>query len=1578
MQKATFIHTVSIPLDETPPPTDGQRSEGNEGKRQEEETISSSASEPSDPVSCAEGSITSSAQATREGNVSQARLPPDDAIRVSLSRDGELVCPDRLRDMIDSGPPVDISYFQQILQSIPRGDQNAHIIAQILGENLYDHFSQTKHLDDLACCLMAFETAAISSPLDDPDRLQRQTNLAALYIIRYGMLGHLKDLTNAIEWSVQAVKICPETDPIRPQAVYGLADARLAQFFKTGRKEHLVDAVKWFKETIRMAPDGDPLRVLSLHSLGNANFDLYSLSPQLSYLDDCIHFRREALRLRPKGDPDHVDSLSNLADSLYLRYSETQSKSNSPPPARDLQEAISIYERALECYPPSQSPSYSLLLGLASSLWLRFTNIVTPQNEDLRRVIKLRRAALEHFPVGHHSRFAVLRLLHESVAEAAQRSAQVSDLDEAVTLSSELLRSKASPDRVPLLYDHATDLLQRYEQLGQLDDITNAIAEYREALSLSSAKDPVRVRVLINLSESLCSRWKETRDDDDIDEGVRLAREALDLCEGGHRSRASCLCSYARALWDRYDGRSKDQDDLESAITLEREAVSLDYTPSFGHLGWFLVARFEISRQRIDVDEGIKLLDKAIELAPYNSRQRTAFSKRRAHAHLIRYQTYGGEEDIFRAVAEYTKIYGLKSDVHPQASSVYQGVLLYNVAAALFERYHHAGMLEDLEDSIKHYNDALSIHTVGTDLHSSTLSGLATARWNRFVRLGMSDDLTSAIALHTQVLTTRPAGHPDRPFSLANLAGALHSKAFEYGSMNDEEDSLNLYREALDLCPLGHRLRPWALNNLATALHGRYQLLGEIQNMTEAINLGESSIQIYRKGDPERVLALHNLASTYLALPVTSLSSANLDRAIELLTSAQEAFSDGNPDRAAGLKTLSSSYLARFEQSHDSEDLKRSSDILNDALRILPDNHFDRPAYLHDKAILLHHFAEESGSQEDLEKALILMSQVLKQTKEGSADRSAYQETTTRLLLKKVEMSSDRSSFRPAIESFLATILDNARSSRLRLIAAVDLFTRAERIAPFNSEEHLALLEAYNVSISLLPRVAHFGLNIGSRLKALRRSERLANDGAMHAIALGKASTAIEMIEEGRAVFWSQALRLRAPVDELPEDLSKKIKTLGRQLELDSYTLDNSISSPSLPAKYREQDAARRRRLNVELESHIERARQLGFDRFLTKQPFDHLKQVSGEGPVVVLVGNRDMCHAITITPTDGIKTICLSTLSLHGVENLGRGLKDLKMRLQDDEPEAEIQRPAGPRKPTAKLFLEELWRRVVKPVLRGLNIQASGGKKRPRLWWCPTGPFTFLPLHAAGIYDSGNPEYCSEYVVSSYSPTLEALITARKTMKIIRRQDARLLLVAEPGVRPELKNAVAEISQVATIVQSHTNRDMLNDCEADRAQVYVRPSKQTVVNQLENFDVSILHLACHGQQDLKDPLESGFLLQGGKLTVSEMMKMQLRHPFFSFLSACETAKGDQLQPDQTVHLAATMLFSGFKSVVGTMWSMWDNDGPLVAQMIYDELFKGETLDPNVIPFALDSAIQLLRERGVPPERWATYIHIGI
>jgi CHAT domain-containing protein len=83
-----------------------------------------------------------------------------------------------------------------------------------------------------------------------------------------------------------------------------------------------------------------------------------------------------------------------------------------------------------------------------------------------------------------------------------------------------------------------------------------------------------------------------------------------------------------------------------------------------------------------------------------------------------------------------------------------------------------------------------------------------------------------------------------------------------------------------------------------------------------------------------------------------------------------------------------------------------------------------------------------------------------------------------------------------------------------------------------------------------------------------------------------------------------------------------------------------------------------------------------------------------------------------------------------------------------------------------------------------------------------------------------------------------------------------------------------------------------------------------------------IVHFACHGIQDDAEPHKSHFCLSSGDLSISDLMGVNLDNAFLAFLSACETAQGDRAHADEVIHLAAAMLFAGFKSVVATLWSV--------------------------------------------------------
>jgi CHAT domain-containing protein len=96
-----------------------------------------------------------------------------------------------------------------------------------------------------------------------------------------------------------------------------------------------------------------------------------------------------------------------------------------------------------------------------------------------------------------------------------------------------------------------------------------------------------------------------------------------------------------------------------------------------------------------------------------------------------------------------------------------------------------------------------------------------------------------------------------------------------------------------------------------------------------------------------------------------------------------------------------------------------------------------------------------------------------------------------------------------------------------------------------------------------------------------------------------------------------------------------------------------------------------------------------------------------------------------------------------------------------------------------------------------------------------------------------------------------------------------------------------------------------------------------TVANVLSCLPrTSFAHFACHGSQNINNPLDSALILGDRDLKVSEIMQSRIPSASLAFLSACETAKGDENLPDEAMHLASAMLFAGYRGVVGTMWSV--------------------------------------------------------
>ena len=163
------------------------------------------------------------------------------------------------------------------------------------------------------------------------------------------------------------------------------------------------------------------------------------------------------------------------------------------------------------------------------------------------------------------------------------------------------------------------------------------------------------------------------------------------------------------------------------------------------------------------------------------------------------------------------------------------------------------------------------------------------------------------------------------------------------------------------------------------------------------------------------------------------------------------------------------------------------------------------------------------------------------------------------------------------------------------------------------------------------------------------------------------------------------------------------------------------------------------------------------------------------------------------------------------------------------------------------------------------------------------------------------------------------------------------------------------------------------------------RAKASVVLERLQDHQIS--HFICHGNLVPEKPFDASFRLyetryESNRLTLLDIVRSQLPNAEFAFLSACHTAELTEGSiADEGLHLAAAVQYCGFRSVVGTMWAMADQDGGDLATHFYKSMFSSD--EPGV-PYhersarALRDAVQAIRKKKrLPLEQWVNFVHYG-
>jgi len=118
---------------------------------------------------------------------------------------------------------------------------------------------------------------------------------------------------------------------------------------------------------------------------------------------------------------------------------------------------------------------------------------------------------------------------------------------------------------------------------------------------------------------------------------------------------------------------------------------------------------------------------------------------------------------------------------------------------------------------------------------------------------------------------------------------------------------------------------------------------------------------------------------------------------------------------------------------------------------------------------------------------------------------------------------------------------------------------------------------------------------------------------------------------------------------------------------------------------------------------------------------------------------------------------------------------------------------------------------------------------------------------------------------------------------------------------------------------------------------------------------------------------------------MKDLIKMDLPMAELAVLSACHSAGVNKETPDESLHPAAGMLFAGFRSVVGTLWAMQDEVGPILAEQLYLRMIRKE--EPEIgadaagaagAATALRHVVTVLGQKEYRLLQRINFVHFGI
>ncbi|MFI9006030.1 CHAT domain-containing protein [Actinosynnema sp. NPDC053489] len=1410
----------------------------------------------------------------------------------------------------------------------------------VLHEHLWHHaslllqrFQRLDHLADLDEAIAVLRSM-VPSVADDVRRAACLHELASAHLTRSRSTGERADLDQAVTAADRAAALVAADDPRAPRVWTTGALARQLRFERAGDPRDVADAVRLARAAVDRTPADDPRRPQALSALAVSLGSAARAARDPAVLAEAVEAARAAMA---SDGGDQVFVTLTISELLVERYRLTGV-------AADLAEAAGALRSALTTATGGRRGT--LLINLAVVLFHQLQHLGASPELDaaVRQALDHADHLLAELPAGDLDALALAAKTAALRAARYELWRDVADLDRALAVVRAALEGarRAHPVLVECRLQLGVALTLRFLHRFESADVDEAIAVLRAGLT-GDVPGHLRPVLRPQLALALLSRAQWAESPGAVVEAVELLRAAREDFAAGGAGHLVVHLHLARALQLRFN-ETGDPAVLAEAIEAARTGVRATPADHVHHatllvvLGTLLTQLFERTGDPVVVDEAVLAQRRAAANPTAAGGVRAAALSELANALRARYLRGGGPDDLDEAIAVARRAAELPGSQPPERATAAAAL-----ANGLLARGQRTGELADLTAAVDLGRDAVGELPGGHFLLPVHLAGLGTALWARYERAGVIADLHEAIDVMRAAADR--SGGAIRALVLTNLGSALSARGRVLGSTADLDAAVEAGRAAVDEAAPATEVT--CLLNYAVALQVRFIERQDPGDLDRAIEVAGTAVERCPRDHPHRAQVLSSLAMMRYGRDQARRGGDDLDLAVALLREAVAITGPTPAAQALHRLNLGAVLRGRYERRGRDEDAAEAVEHLRHAVDTIPtDDPRGAVAWLNVGLVLgRRHDRRPSGTDHET-------------TDHETIDKATDHEAT----------DHEATDYEAAVTACRTAAASKSASPLMRASASLTWAFLAARNADWSSA-----VEAFRLSAALLPQAAWHGVERGARERRLDRWDGVAAAGAAAALAAGDPEVAVELLEQGRSVLWSQALQTRDDTSALRERdpaLYDRMRSVAAQLAAVAVDAPTGVV-PALPGgaavAVARVDRDRDLRLAQEWDRLLERARSLpGFEHVLRVPPLDVLREGLPDGPVVLVNVHDDRCDALVVRRDRPVEHLPLPGLSAR--ETADRTAAYLRALRVLGGPAAPGDLTRTSAKQTLHVTLEWLWDAVAGPVLDHLGL--TGGE---RLWWCPTGLLTLLPLHAAGYHDPDDApagRTVLDRVVSSYTPTLRALARSRKADPPATAE-RRLLAVSLPEPPPgaadlsPLPGARAEAEFLERVLPgAHTSR------------IGEAATHATVTADLRGH--AYAHFACHGGQDLADPSTGALYLWDKPLTVLDVAGLDLAHAELAYLSACRTAVGGTTLPDESIHLAAALHLAGYRHVIATLWTVGDRTAVDVATSVYSALLDGSGLDLTDTAHVLHRTVRALRDADPrDPTRWAPYIHTG-